>query len=80
MFTALHRDEFIYSADSLDAVLAFVVECIDPALPEDAVVWHGGLVVAVVLATGRVIRLDALLVPSPEVPADQAGLDESAAA
>ena len=79
MFTALHRDEFIYSADSLDAVLAFVVECIDPTMPEDAVVWQGGLVVAVVLATGRVIRLDALPVPSLEVPADLARLDEAAA-
>ena len=64
MFTALHRDEFIYSADSLDAVLAFVLDCIDPTMPEDAVVWQGGLVVAVVLATGRVIRLDALPVPN----------------
>ena len=79
MFTALHRDEFLYSADSLDAVLAFVLDCIDPTMPEDAVVWQGGLVVAVVLATGRVIRLDALPVPSPEVPADLARLDEAAA-
>ena len=63
MFTALHRDDFIYSADSLDAVLAFVVECIDPTAPEDAVIWKNGLVVAVVLATGRVILLDAMPVP-----------------
>ena len=63
MFTALHRDDFIYSADSLDAVLAFVLDCIDPTMPEDAVVWQGSLVVAVVLATGRVIRLDALPLP-----------------
>jgi hypothetical protein len=60
MFTALHRDDFLYSADSLDAVLAFVLDCIDPTMPEDAAVWHGGLVVAVILATGRVICLDAL--------------------
>ena len=33
MFTALHRDDFIYSADSLDAVLAFVLDCIDPTMP-----------------------------------------------
>ena len=63
MFAALHRNDFIYSADSLDAVLAFVLDCIDPTQPEDAVVWHGGLVVAVVLATGRVICLDATPVP-----------------
>ena len=63
MYTALHRDEFVHSADSLDAVLAFVLNCIDPTMPEDAVVWHGGLVVAVVLATGCVVRLDALPIP-----------------
>ena len=63
MFTALHRDDFIYSADSLDAVLAFVLDCIDPTMPEDSVVWHEGLVVAVILATGRVIHLDAMPVP-----------------
>ena len=81
MFTALHRDEFLYSADSLDAVLTFVVECIDPTAPEDAVIWKNGLVAAVVLATGRVIRLDALPVPaSPEVPAEPgAGSTEVAA-
>jgi hypothetical protein len=63
MFTALRRDDFIFSADSLDAVLAFVLDCIDPTKPEDAVVWRGGLVVAMVLATGRFIRLDAMPVP-----------------
>jgi hypothetical protein len=79
MFTALHRDEFLFSADSVDAMLAFVLDCIDPSMLEDAVVWQGGLVVAVVLFTGRIIRLDALPVPSPEVPADPARLDEAAA-
>ncbi len=60
MFTAYHRDEWSYSADTLDVVLAFVLDCIDPTAAEDAVIWQGGIVVAVVLATGRVIRLDAM--------------------
>ena len=79
MFTALHRDEFIFSADSLDTVLAFLAECIDPSAAEDAVIWKNGLVVAVVLSSGRVIRLDAIPVPPAEFPADLARLDEAAA-
>ena len=63
IYFAYHRDEYLIADDSLDAVLAFVLDCIDPTMPEDAVVWHGGLVVAVVLATGYVIRLNALPVP-----------------
>jgi hypothetical protein len=79
LYFAYHRDEYLIADESLDAVLAFVRECIDPTAPEDAVIWKNGLVVAVVLATGRVIRLDALAVLSPEVPADLARLDEAAA-
>ncbi len=60
MFTAMHRDEFLFSADTLDAVLAFVLDCIDSTATTDTVVWQNGLVVAVVLARGRVVRPDAM--------------------
>ena len=64
LFFAYHRDGYLISDTTLDAVLAFVRGCLDTSAAEDAVIWHGGLVVAVVLATGRVIRLDALAVPA----------------
>ena len=59
LYFAYHRDEYLISDPSLDAVLAFLAECRDPAVAEDAVIWRGGLVAAVVLAGGRVVRLDA---------------------
>ena len=79
MFTALHRDEFMFSADSLEDVLDFVLDCIDPSFAEDAVVWKGGLVVAVVLANGSLIRFDSAEVPVRFAPTDLARLDEAAA-
>jgi hypothetical protein len=79
MFTALHRDDFMYSADSLEDVLAFVLDCIDPTFAEDAVVWKGGLVVAVVLSMGTVVRFDSATVPVRFAPADLVILDETAA-
>ena len=63
MYTALHRDDFIYSTGSSTRSWPSSSSCIDPTMPEGAVVWQGGLVVAVVLAAGRVIRLDALPLP-----------------
>ena len=61
---AYHRDEYLISDTSLENVLAFVTDCQGPTVPEDAVIWYGGIIVAVVLASGRVVRLDALAVPS----------------
>ena len=76
-YTALHRDEFIFSDASLDAVLAFVADCNEPQFGEDAVVWCGGRVVAVCRADGTVIRLDAPPSP-PAAPADLAAVDDEA--
>jgi hypothetical protein len=68
-YTALHRDEFIFSNAGLDAVLAFVADCNEPQFGEDAVVWCGGRVVAVCRADGAVVRLDGP--PAPlAAPAD----------
>jgi hypothetical protein len=59
-YTALTRDEFVHSDAGLNALLAFVLGCVDPTLPEDCVLWHSkGRVAAVVLASGRVVRFDA---------------------
>jgi hypothetical protein len=58
-YTALTRDEFVHSDASLDRLLAFVLDCVDPTMPEDCVIWRRGLVVAVVLSSGRVVRFDA---------------------
>jgi hypothetical protein len=67
VYTAMHRGEVLAVDAHLDAVLASVLDVIDPANPEDAVVWHNGLVATIVLAPGRVVRLDALPVaPAPE--------------
>ena len=79
MFTAYHRDEFLFSSDRLDEVLGFLADVMDPSLPEDGAVWHHGRVVAVVLSTGTILRLDRVEVPLRFVPADLARLDETAA-
>jgi hypothetical protein len=78
MFTALHRDEFMFSSDTLEDVLAFVLDCIDPSLLEDAVIWRAGQVVAVVMANGTLIRTSVAEVPVRFAPADLARLDEAA--
>jgi hypothetical protein len=75
-YTALHRDEFIFSAASLDAVLAFVADCNEPQFHEDSVVWCRGRVVAVCRADGAVVRFDLPPAP-PAVPADLADADEA---
>ena len=62
-YFACHRDECLTSGPDLDEVLDFVAGCIDPSVAEDAVIWQGGRIVAVVLATGSVLRLDAVPVP-----------------
>jgi hypothetical protein len=75
-YTALTRDEFVHSDASLDALLAFVLDVIDPAMPEDVTIWANNTVAAVVLACGRVVRFDA---PAPPAaPADLAAADEGA--
>ena len=58
MFTATHRTSIVHEAGTLEEVLAFVLDCVEPSLPEDAVIWRDGIVVAVVLATGDVVRFD----------------------
>jgi hypothetical protein len=76
MFFAYHKDEYLIAGPSLDAVLAFVAECADPAFCEDAVVWFGGRVVAVCRADGTVVRFDSPPAP-PAAPADLADADEA---
>jgi hypothetical protein len=68
MFTAYHRDDWLFSADGLDATLAFVLDCIDPTSPGDAVVWSGGRVAAVVRGDGTVIHLDGTSPAPPPLP------------
>jgi hypothetical protein len=75
-YTALHRDEFIFSDASLEAVLAFVADCNEPQFHEDSVVWCGGRVVAVCRSDGTVVRFDAPPVPRA-APADMADADEA---
>ena len=75
MFTALHRDEFLFSDASLDAVLAWVAEVNEPQFGEDAVVWCGGRLVAVCRSDGTVIRLDG---PPAPPAADLAAVDDGA--
>ena len=82
MFTAYHKDDWLFSHDGLDAVLAFVAEINEPQFNEDVTVWQGHRVIAVCLSGGRVVRFDgAPPAPpaAPEVPADLACLDEAAA-
>jgi hypothetical protein len=68
MFTAYHRDDWLFSADGLDATLAFVLGCVGPTLLGDAVVWSGGRVAAVVRGDGTVIRLDGTSPAPPLLP------------
>jgi hypothetical protein len=73
-YAALTRDEFVHSDASLDVLQAFVLEVIDPTLPEDVTIWANNTVAAVVLACGRVVRFDAPPAPSA-VPADLAAAE-----
>ena len=75
-YTALHRDEFIFSDASLEAVLAFVADCNESQFGEDAAVWCGGRLVAVCRADGTVVRFDLPPAP-PAVPADLADAGEA---
>jgi hypothetical protein len=72
-YTAMTRDEFVHSDASLDALLAFVLEVIDPTMPEDVTIWANNTVAAVVLASGRVVRFDA-----PPPPAADAVVGDAA--
>jgi hypothetical protein len=78
LFFAFYRDEYLTSAPTLEEVLAFVTACTDPSFAEDAVVWHGGKIVALVFSSGSFIRFDSYPVPAP-MPADLTRLDEAAA-
>ncbi len=79
-YTALCGAEFVHSAESLDALLAFITDVNDPRFGEDTAVWCGYRIVAVCLSDGRVIRLDgAPPAPPAAPPADLARLDEVAA-
>ncbi len=51
-YVAYHRSEVLTDGPDLDEVLAFVASCCDPSIPEDAVIYHGGLIAAVVMSTG----------------------------
>ena len=62
-YTAFHRAEVLTSGPDFDEVLAFTASCCDPSVPEDAVIYHGGLVVAVVMSTGQYIRFEAMPTP-----------------
>jgi hypothetical protein len=59
MYTALTRDEFVHADASLEKLLEFVLDVIDPTMPEDVTLWADNAVAAVVLSTGRVVRFDA---------------------
>jgi hypothetical protein len=75
MFTAYRRDDWLFSADGLDATLAFVLGCVGPPLSGDAVVWSGAQVAAVVRGDGTVIHLDGTSpAPPPPPPRDPARL------
>jgi hypothetical protein len=74
MFFAYHRDEYLIAGESLDAVLAFVADCNDPAFNEDSVVWHGGRLVAVCRSDGTVVRFDG----PPAPPAADAVVEDEA--
>ena len=78
LYTALHRDEFIFSDVSLDAVLAWVAEVNEPQFGEDVVIWGGPRVAALCRSDGTVIRLDGLPAP-PSAPADLAAAGEAVA-
>ncbi|HKI36063.1 MAG TPA: hypothetical protein VKA46_29675 [Gemmataceae bacterium] len=81
LFFAYHRDEYLISGTTLDAVLAFAAECNEPQFQEDAVVWRGGRIVAISRADGSIVRFDGPppVPPAAEVPADLARLAEAAA-
>ena len=66
LFFAYHRDEYLLAGTSLEAVLAFLTDGHDAPSGEDAVVWHGGRVAAVLRSSGEVIRFDAPATPPPD--------------
>ena len=63
-YTAYHRAEVLTSGPDLDEVLwrSWPVAATRRS-PEDAVIYHGGLVVAVVMSTGQYIRFEAMPTP-----------------
>jgi hypothetical protein len=72
LYFAYHRDECLTSGPDLVEILDFVAGCIDPSVAEDAVIWQAGRVVAVVMATGIVVRFDSAEVPVRFAPAEEA--------
>jgi hypothetical protein len=68
LFFAYHRDDYLISRESLDAVLAWVAELNEPQFGEDVAVWQGSRIVAVCRADGTVHRFDR----SPTPPAAEA--------
>jgi hypothetical protein len=68
MFTAYRRDDWLFSADGLDATLAFVLGCIGPTRLGDALVWSGARAAAVVRGDGTVIHLDGTSPAPPPLP------------
>ncbi len=53
-----HRHDWLSSEASIDEALEVAGELLDPAIAEDIVVWYAGRAVAVVKASGRVVRLN----------------------
>jgi hypothetical protein len=77
LYVALHQSEFVFSAPSLDAVLAFVADINEPQFGEDVAIWGGPRVVALCRSDGTVIRLDAPPAPPAPAPADLADAGEA---
>jgi len=71
LFFAYHRDEYLVAGESLEAVLAFITDCNESQSGEDAVVWQGGRVAAILRSSGGVIRFDAPAAPAPGGVADE---------
>ena len=54
LYFAFHRDQYLTSNADLNAVVLFVLECIDTNAAEDAVIWYEGRLVAVIHHDGRI--------------------------
>jgi hypothetical protein len=51
-YVALVGRDYVESSDNLDDLLALLAETVDPTVPEDVAVWHGGRVLVVVRSDG----------------------------
>jgi hypothetical protein len=54
-FVARTGSEYVAEGPTLPAVLADVLDIVDPATDEDVAVWEGGRLVCGVTAQGRVV-------------------------